>query len=369
VQKLKDGVKTIGDFLTDLFNDIKTMKFSDVLDKYVIAPIKRLLFGESKDDAKKRTGKDDAAGSSGIFGGLMDSLGGLATKLVIGGVGLAVILGGIGLALGALAAPAAAASPGLLAIGAAFAGIGVAAGGISMLIDSITEGVGKLAAGVKEFENLDADQLKLVGGGLSELTGPIMDLAKGGVVANFVGSGAFKNLADGIKEFESVNPQNLHAVGPALTALHKGMSAFTGDGVLDSIGKALGSLFGGSSGSISDLAKDVREFADVDAQGLKAIGDGLQGIANFIEAMDGANLRNVSKSLSELTKQLMKYQEEYSKMDSETKANLVSNFTSFGEGQKGAADKLDQLNSSVQMMLVELRKQTRSSNIIADSTV
>ena len=65
----------------------------------------------------------------------------------------------------------------------------------------------------------------------------------------------------------------------------------------------------------------------------------------------------------------MKYQEEYSKMDSETKANLVSNFTSFGEGQKGAADKLDQLNSSVQMMLVELRKQTRSSNIIADSTV
>ena len=56
-------------------------------------------------------------------------------------------------------------------------------------------------------------------------------------------------------------------------------------------------------------------------------------------------------------------------MDSETKANLVSNFTSFGEGQKGAADKLDQLNSSVQMMLVELRKQTRSSNIIADSTV
>ncbi len=369
VTKLKNGVKMISDFLTDLFNDIKTMKFSDVLDKYVIAPIKRLLFGESKDDAKKRTGKDDAAGSSGIFGGLMDSLGGLATKLVIGGVGLAVILGGIGLALGALAAPATAAAPGLLAIGAAFAGIGVAAGGISMLIDSITEGVGKLAAGVKEFENLDAGQLKLVGGGLKELTGPIMELAKGGFVANFVGSGAFKNLADGVREFESINPQNLHAVGPALTSLHKGMSAFTGDGVLDSIGKALGSLFGGSSGSLSDLAEDVKLFADVDSAGLKAIGDGLQGIANFIEAMDGANLKSVSKSLSELTKQLMKYQEEYSKMDSETKANLVSNFTSFGEGQKGAADKLDQLNNSVQMMLVELRKQTRSGQIVADGTV
>ena len=56
-------------------------------------------------------------------------------------------------------------------------------------------------------------------------------------------------------------------------------------------------------------------------------------------------------------------------MDSETKANLTSNFTAFGEGQKGAADKLDQLNSSVQMMLVELRKQTRSGQVVADSTV
>ena len=102
---------------------------------------------------------------------------------------------------------------------------------------------------------------------------------------------------------------------------------------------------------------------------MKNIGDGLQGIANFIEAMDGANLKSVSKSLSELTKQLMKYQEEYSKMDSETKANLVSNFTSFGEGQKGAADKLDQLNSSVQMMLVELRKQSRSGQTVADNLV
>ena len=70
-----------------------------------------MLFGESKEDAQKRTGKSDAEGGSGIFGGLMDSLGGLATKLVIGGVGLAVILGGIGLALGALAAPAAAPLP------------------------------------------------------------------------------------------------------------------------------------------------------------------------------------------------------------------------------------------------------------------
>ena len=83
--------------------------------------------------------------------------------------------------------------------------------------------------------------------------------------------------------------------------------------------------------------------------------------------MDGANLKTVSKSLTELTKQLGDYQTQYSKLDSEAKANLVSNFSAFGEGQKGAADKLDQLNTSVNMMLVELRKQTKSSRNIENT--
>ena len=344
----------------------------DVLKEFVWEPIKKGLMslwtgsGETT-TTKNKDGTTTTEVDSGLKGKFIDGLKSIGKYLLVGGVALGAIILAMAAAIGALAAPLNLASPGLLALAAAFAGIGVAAGGISLLIEAITGSVGKLADGAKKFEDLDADKLKLVGGGLKELTGPIMDLAKGGIVANFVGSGAFKNLADGIKEFQTIDPSNLHAVGPALTSLHKGMSAFTGDGVLDSISKALGSLFGGSSGSLSDLAEDVKLFADVDAQGLKNIGDGLQGIANFIQAMDGANLRTVSKSLSELTKQLQKYQEEYSKMDADTKANLVSNFTSFGEGQKGAADKLDQLNSSVQMMLVELRKQTRGITTTADA--
>ena len=282
---------------------------------------------------------------------------------------MGVLFLGLGLAIGKLAIPLGLAAPGFLALGVAMAGIGAAGAGISMLIDSIFNSVGNLADGVKKFEEMDGAKLALVGGGLKEITGPIAALAAGGIVANFVGKDALGSLARGVKAFEDLDPANLHAVGPALTSLHKGMSAFTGDGVLDSIGKALGSLFGGSSGGIADLAEDVKLFADVDAAGLQAIGDGLQGIANFLEAMDGANLKSVSKSLTELTKQLGDYQEQYSKMDSEAKANLVSNFTSFGEGQKGAADKLDQLNSSVQMMLVELRKQSRSGQTVADNLV
>jgi hypothetical protein len=394
VKQLQDGIKSLGDFLKRIVDDIKTFGLKETFMKYVIDPLKRMFTGESAGDKKERltkdydkriasvdknseggaekikaleAEKDKALGDAskegdkgGLFANLMPDIGFKELAIGIGVVTAAVAA--IGLA-GTLA------SPGLLLVATAFAGIGVAGFGVAALVEAITTGVGKLADGVKKFEELDSTKLTNVGEGLKVLTGPIMDLAKGGIVANFIGTGAFTNLANGIKEFEGINPANLHAVGPALTSLHKGMSAFTGDGVLDSIGKALGSLFGGSSGSISDLAKDVKEFADVDAAGLKNIGDGLQGIANFIEAMDGANLKSVSKSLSELTKQLMKYQEEYSKMDSETKANLVSNFTSFGEGQKGAADKLDQLNSSVQMMLVELRKQTRSGQTVADASI
>tara|TARA_Y100001954_G_scaffold97304_1_gene106111 strand:- start:8011 stop:10617 length:2607 start_codon:yes stop_codon:yes gene_type:complete len=367
-------VDKLVDYIGRFIDDLGKLNFNEMLTKYLIDPIKG-LFGFKKSGGDSSAGIDGPGGEAqgdvkaGFLQPIVDAFKDFAKYLVIGGVGLAVILGGIGVALGLLAAPAAAASPGLLAIGAAFAGIGVAAGGIAMLIEAITSSVGNLADGAKKFEELDADQLKLVGGGLKELTGPIMDLAKGGIVANFVGSGAFENLANGIREFENVDPTKLHAVGPALVSLHKGMSAFTGDGVLDSIGKALGSLFGGSSGSISDLADDVKEFADVDAQGLKAIGEGLQGIANFIESMDGANLRNVSKSLTELTKQLGDYQAQYSKLDSEAKANLVSNFSSFGEGQKGAADKLDQLNTSVNQMLAELRKIASTSRDTADNLV
>ena len=367
---IQEYIGKFNTFLDGFMADLGKLDFKELVDKYIFAPIKKLLFGapaEAKPGEPGGSQSSEGQSSGGILSPIVDAFKDIGKYLVIGGVGLALVLGGIGLALTALAGPAAAASPGLLAIGAAFAGIGVAAGGISMLINAITNAVGNLADGAKKFEDLDADQLKLVGGGLKELTGPIMDLAKGGIVANFVGSGAFENLANGIREFESVDPTKLHAVGPALTSLHKGMSAFTGDGVLDSISKALGSLFGGSSGSISDLAEDVKEFADVDAQGLKAIGEGLQGIANFIEKMDGANLRNVSKSLTELTKQLGEYQEQYSKMDSETKANLTSNFTAFSEGQKGAADKLDQLNNSVQMMLAELRKIASTSRDTADN--
>ena len=373
-----DGaMKWISDTITKFTDGMKNMSFGAMIKEYIWEPLKKaiggMLFGTAgtpdKKDQRGRTTEKGTEGSSGLLSPIVDGLKSVGKYLLIGGVAMGVLFLGLGLAIGKLAIPLGLAAPGFLALGVAMAGIGAAGAGISLLIDSIFNSVGNLADGVKKFEEMDGAKLALVGGGLKEITGPIAALAAGGIVANFVGKDALGSLARGVKAFEDLDPANLHAVGPALTSLHKGMSAFTGDGVLDSIGKALGSLFGGSSGGIADLAEDVKLFADVDAAGLQAIGDGLQGIANFLEAMDGANLKSVSKSLTELTKQLGDYQTQYSKMDADAKANLVSNFTSFGEGQKGAADKLDQLNSSVQMMLVELRKQSRSGQTVADNLV
>lgn len=370
------GTKAIGKFvdkisttITKFIADFQKMTISELVSTYIFTPIKNAVMGMfgGGDGDKKEGGKEGDSGKPGMFDGITGALKSIGKYLLIGGVAMGAMFVAMAVGLTMMGPALAIASPGLLAFGVAVASIGVAGAGISLLIDSIANSVGTMADGAKKFEELDGGKLTLAGAGLKAITGPVMDLAKGGIVASFIGTGAFTNLANGIKEFEGVNAAGLFAVGPALTSLHKGMSAFTGDGLLDSIGKSLGSLFGGSSGGLADLADDVKLFADVDSAGLKAIGDGLQGIANFIDAMDGANLKSVSKSIVELTKQLGAYQKEYNKMDADAKANLVNNFSAFGEGQKGAGEKLDSLNSSMQSMLMELRKITSASRTTADS--
>ena len=128
-----------------------------------------------------------------------------------------------------------------------------------------------------------------VGNSLKPLTDNIMGLAKGGIVASFMSEGVLEKISAGVKSFEGIDATSMNAMGPALTSLQKGISAFTGDGIMDSFSKFLGGLFG-NDGGMTKMAKDLESFADIDAAGLKNIGDGLQGIAAYVEAMDGANL-------------------------------------------------------------------------------
>ena len=155
-------------------------------------------------------------------------------------------------------------------------------------------------------------------------------------------------------------------MGPALTSLQKGISAFTGDGIMDSFSKFIGGLFG-NDGGMTKMADDLEAFADIDAAGLKNIGDGLQGIAAYVEAMDGANLKAVTKNLKELIKQIGQYNEEYKNMDAETKASFTKVLNVNNESQDKSSQMLVSLNSTNALMLEELKKQTKGGKAMTNA--
>jgi len=276
---------------------------------------------------------DTAQASTGVFGGV---LGGLwetvsnmdwKTAAIALGLMTAAIVG-LGYAAKPVVLP-------LIAIGVAAAGIGYGASGIADLINSITNSVSNLADGVKKFEDMDSGKLLDVGTSLGPLTENIMELAKGGVVASFVGEGALEGLANGVRAFGDLDASNLYpiglaikglgdpikeiagagffanfvsdgaleglangikafqgldvaglmATGPALQSLQAGIAAFTGDGVLDSVSKGVGgfisSLFGGEEGQFDALIEGLKKFEEVNSQAIYQVGEGLQGLKDF----------------------------------------------------------------------------------------
>jgi hypothetical protein len=310
--------------------------------------------------AEMTTEMDNAGASSGVFGGIFDGIWESMSEMDWGTV--AISLGVMGAAIVALGFAAKPVVLPLIAIGAAAAGIGVGASGIAALIDSITGSVGKLADGVKKFEDLDSGKLLDVGNALGPLTTNIMDLAKGGIVASFVGEGALEGLAAGVKSFEGLDAATLTpigaaiqglgdpikeiasagffanfvsdgaleglakgvksfegldvagltATGPALAALQQGIAAFTGDGVLDSVSKGVGgfisSLFGGEEGQFDALIEGLKKFEEVNADAIHKVGTGLQGLSEFATSDVDLGQINISadglQRLNDITKTL-----------------------------------------------------------------
>lgn len=367
-EKLKTAIQPIAEFLEGLFKDIKTLKFKEVIEKYVTGPLKRMFMGESKEDKVARLQKEQGLSKSDAEAKVADegSSGGILSALLPKGISFKALAIGIGVvAAGVIALGLAGkvASPGLLLIAAAFAGIGVAGMGLADLVNAITEGVGKMADGMKKFEELDAGKLENVGNALDPLTKNLMGLAKGGLVASFIGDGAFEKLSAGLKSFESIDPTKMMQLGPALESMHKGISAFTGDGLLDSFSKFLGGLFG-NDGNLGDLQKELKNFADIDAVALEKVGTAMQGMANFMATMDKADIGDVSDNLRDLTKELANYQSAYSKLDADTKASIEKMINVSVDNQKQNSDGATSLNSIMQEVLAELKKQTRGQRNI-----
>jgi hypothetical protein len=287
--------------------------------------------------AKKEVG-DDSPGFFSSMGSMLDFDWSTLAIAAAGIVGIAYAT-----------KPLKPAIPVLLSVAAAFAGVGLAGAGISMLIDSIAESFGKVAKGIREFESIDGKVISSVATSLKPFAEALMDLAKGGIVASFVSEGALENLAVGLKSFESIDYSLLPAVGfairqladpiaemaqagffanfvssgalpnlaegirsfqgldvgvltilgPALESLQKGIAAFTGDGVLDSLGKAAGgfisSITGSGTSPFDSLIEGLKGFENINAVALEQIGYGLNAISKFDydkmeEVADGLDL-------------------------------------------------------------------------------
>lgn len=384
---------------------------------------------------------ETATETTGLFGsmlsGVWDTIKGMDWKTIalgIGGMTVAIV------ALGYAAKPVV--GP-LLAIGAAAAGIGLAGVGLSKFIDSITGSISRLADGLGKMQDLDPAKLLDVGTNLAPLTANLVKLGVGGIVASFIGEGTFERLAAGLqslsevnsagvldvssaiaqlsipilklagvglvlefvngntfgnlavqlKQFEALDVKSMHAVGPAMQSLHQGIQAFTGDGLLDSIGSAVGGFFNNILGNndFDDLVKNLKKFESVDAEKIYQVGQGLQGIANFatgdvsvgdikigtkdleklnsvVGTLDSGPIIEYNKSLEELIKTLRQLGQELTKL-----GDLPSTGTGTGTGpgtvpaaaggsqSQQNVSKLDELNSTMTSILVELQHNTEYS--------
>jgi phosphoribosylanthranilate isomerase len=83
--------------------------------------------------------------------------------------------------------------------------------------------------------------------------------------------------------------------------------------------------------------------------------------------MDGANLKQVTKNLKELIKQIGQYNEEYKNMDAETKASFTKVLNVNNESQDKSSSLLNQLNSTNTLILDELKKQTKGGKAMTNA--
>jgi len=267
---------------------------------------------------------------------------------------IAVGILAVGAAVGVLVLAFTFAQPILLAI-AAIMGImylgSLVVKEIASAISAVGSAIGDVATGLAAVAAVKVN--KDLPTFLSNLTVPLIKLAGSAVVMKLIGEGGLKGLADGIKEFQDIKIDALAKAGPALESLYKGVSAFTGDGFMDKAGKFFGGLFGSNNGGMKALAKDLEAFSDVDAAGLQSIGDGLQGLTAFVEAIKDTDLDNVSTKLEKLINNLKEYQKISSNMSSDMTAEFTKTIKAT---MSDSGSGINQLNSNMQQLLTLVEK-------------
>jgi hypothetical protein len=420
----KDGIAAIQkatDWFVEKMNliveDFKNLSIGEMFDKYVWQPLKKAIVGESPGEAAMAEAKKTRDEAMEKINAEWKALGGnvgksaeqlqafadskqkieddfaadvkaIETSVADGESGNKGLLGkmfsgvleylpsmetlgwGLGLVTAAVIAMGVAglaASPGLLLIGAAFLSIGAAGVGVGYMVEKIAEAVTSLREDIELFSDMNTEKLSEVGNAMTPLTDSILTLAKAGFVANFINDGSFKKLADGIKEFEGIDSANLSKIGPAMASLQKGMAAFTGDGVMESIGKVFTSWISGkgdSGGQMQQMADNLKVFGDIDSDGLVAVGGAMEGIANFIDVMDDTNIKNVAAAVNELTAAMTGYAAQGNKLTADMQGSFTTAVTAIGGSGKGQSEQLVMVNNT----LTQLLEATQAGNKVRVAT-
>lgn len=269
----------------------------------------------------------------------------------LGIVGAAFVAFKAALFLGPIILSAITAIMGLLLIGA---GVVSALGGALWIV---ANAMVKLSDGMVALGNVQVTpSFKELPGIMGDLAGPMAQLGGAGILA-FLGAGGLTKLADNLKSFEQLNVDVLTKVGPALTSLYGGISAFTGDSLLDKAGKWLGSFF--TSSNISDMAEGLKEFEIVDTAHLEKIGNSLSGISEFVNSMEADNVEAVATAIKNLAKAMDKFEDEMSDMNKDVQATFSSTVSGMAGTSKGQSEAINELNTVVKELLAVTQEGNR----------
>ena len=196
---------------------------------------------------------------------------------------------------------------------------------------------------------------------MGDLSGALLKFAIGGKIADLMDAKALPNLAESLKAFESVNASALAQVGPGIAALYEGTSKFTGDGAWEGFSKWVGSLFGGDN-NFEQMAEGIKNFEGIDGTKLANLGEGLGGIAEFVNSINAASdLDKQVKAVRQLVKVMEDYTKQYNKMSGDMQSSFNMAVNNSG---KETVEALNELNTVIKQLVYEQQESNKIGNKI-----
>lgn len=371
----------------------------------------RLEYDRATPEEKERMRQQNPALAMPDVGGVFDKMGeGLKSliamvpslsdlALFFGVVGGGSFVAGLGLAAGISAVAAAMAELSLpaLAVGAAIGmgagGLGYALNGVANIINSVTDGFTKLGNFFTTLGNMEPTKILNVGNAIKVISGSMTDLSSGGLTALITG-GSLESLANTLVKVSQIDPNKLSATGPALKSLYDGLSLFTKEGLMDSIGSSFTNFF--SDSTLENVISSLTKFQGIDlsklsgfgsfAQGVKELGnaqvvsnfsanvsniDGMIDVIKRFEVIDSSQLMSIGSGIEKL-----KAIKDLESIDLAKIDNTVSAMgkikTVFGEGFQSQANEVNNFTKSIDNLVDSMKKledQMKRNSNTTNSTV